>query len=228
VSNFSLLVGVVLADIPEPFMGNFVAFPGSHRQLESVFRDQPEVLQAVANDGEAGLPKRLRFRPAVQVRGTCDTMLDDAVLIGRASLASTIVCARQVTAKAGDVILAHFQLAHSIAPNTSPQIRYAIYFRLHAKTHPPGTYRPEAMRNVWLDYEGLKPLVEAARRNGTLKAPVSWNAIEAITASMVSMGMKPNHQKSANEWGRCVRGTSLREANKLLIEPSLSALAIIF
>jgi len=68
VSNFSLLVGVVLADIPEPFMGNFVAFPGSHRQLESVFRDQPEVLQAVANDGEAGLPKRLRFRPAVQVR----------------------------------------------------------------------------------------------------------------------------------------------------------------
>ena len=109
------------------------------------------------------------------------------------------------------MILAHYQLAHSIAPNTSSQIRYAIYFRLHAKTHPPGAYRPEAMRNIWLDYEGLKPLVEAARRNGTLHAPVSWNATDAITASMASMAMKPNHQKSASEWGRCVRGPRPRK-----------------
>ena len=32
--------------------------------------------------------------------------------------------------KAGDVFLANYMTAHFIAPNTSPYIRYAVYFRI--------------------------------------------------------------------------------------------------
>jgi ectoine hydroxylase-related dioxygenase (phytanoyl-CoA dioxygenase family) len=32
--------------------------------------------------------------------------------------------------RAGDLVLAHYQLAHSVAQNLSPQIRYAIHYRL--------------------------------------------------------------------------------------------------
>lgn len=35
----------------------------------------------------------------------------------------------QLAARAGDVVVAHYCLPHSIAPNTSDRIRYAVYFR---------------------------------------------------------------------------------------------------
>ena len=37
---------------------------------------------------------------------------------------------RQLTARAGDAILAHYQLAHGAAPNVGPHVRYAVFFRL--------------------------------------------------------------------------------------------------
>lgn len=36
---------------------------------------------------------------------------------------------RQLTARAGDAVLAHYMLGHGIAENTSPDIRYTVYFR---------------------------------------------------------------------------------------------------
>ena len=65
--------------------------------------------------------------------------------------------AAQLMTKPGDVVLLHYQLAHSIAPNTTPNIRYMIYFRLHALAHAPNTARPESVENIWIDYLGLKP-----------------------------------------------------------------------
>jgi hypothetical protein len=40
-----------------------------------------------------------------------------------------------VLARAGDVVLCHYQLAHAAGPNTSPHVRYAVYFRLKARGH---------------------------------------------------------------------------------------------
>ena len=40
-----------------------------------------------------------------------------------------------VLARAGDIVLSHYQLAHAAGPNTSPHVRYAVYFRLKRKGH---------------------------------------------------------------------------------------------
>jgi len=37
----------------------------------------------------------------------------------------------QIKGKAGDIILCHYQLAHGIGPNISPNIRYATFFRIN-------------------------------------------------------------------------------------------------
>jgi tetratricopeptide (TPR) repeat protein len=64
----------------------------------------------------------------------------------------------QILAKAGDIVLAHYQLAHSIAPNTSPHVRYAVYFRVNMQAE--GQHHPEPMLNIWTDYFGLKDTVQ--------------------------------------------------------------------
>lgn len=60
----------------------------------------------------------------------------------------------QVTASAGDAVLCHYQLAHGIAGNSSPFIRYGIFFRLirvdHERVH------WECMTDIWREWEGLR------------------------------------------------------------------------
>jgi len=62
-----------------------------------------------------------------------------------------------VLGRAGDVVLCHYQLAHGVAQNVSPHIRYAIYFRLHHIDHE--TRWKEAMTNIWLEWDGMRPFV---------------------------------------------------------------------
>jgi ectoine hydroxylase-related dioxygenase (phytanoyl-CoA dioxygenase family) len=38
IANFTMLIAVFLSDIPHGFMGNFTAWPGSHRLYEDYFR----------------------------------------------------------------------------------------------------------------------------------------------------------------------------------------------
>ena len=61
---------------------------------------------------------------------------------------------RQITGAAGDIILAHYQIAHTAAPNVSPHTRYAVFFRMRHVDHP--SFRPEAMTDIWLEWEGLR------------------------------------------------------------------------
>lgn len=67
----------------------------------------------------------------------------------------------QVKGKAGDMILAHYLLAHGVAPNTSPNVRYAIFFRLRHVNHE--EQRFESMCDAWLQWEGMCDVVEASR-----------------------------------------------------------------
>lgn len=39
ISSFTALVGVFLSDLPQPFMGNFTVWPGSHHLYEAYFRE---------------------------------------------------------------------------------------------------------------------------------------------------------------------------------------------
>jgi hypothetical protein len=60
---------------------------------------------------------------------------------------------RAIEARAGDAILAHYQLAHGIAPNLGPHIRYAVFFRLFHLDHATLGTRP--LLEPWLEWEGV-------------------------------------------------------------------------
>lgn len=65
----------------------------------------------------------------------------------------------QLTGQAGDVVLCHYQLAHGVAQNVSPHVRYAIYFRLHHFNHE--AQWKQAMTNLWLEWDGMRELARA-------------------------------------------------------------------
>jgi hypothetical protein len=63
---------------------------------------------------------------------------------------------RQLRVRAGDALLAHYQLAHGVAPNLGPHVRYAVFFRLSHVAHDP---RAEArLTDLWSEWEGLASL----------------------------------------------------------------------
>ncbi len=65
-----------------------------------------------------------------------------------------------LTAHAGDVMLCHYELAHTAAPNASPHVRYAIYFRAHHVDHE--AQWKAAMTDIWLEWPGLQALRQHA------------------------------------------------------------------
>jgi len=65
---------------------------------------------------------------------------------------------QQITARAGDAVLCHYQLAHGIAGNASPFIRYGIFFRLLHADHE-GT-KWECMTDIWREWVGMQRTVQ--------------------------------------------------------------------
>ena len=66
----------------------------------------------------------------------------------------------QVTARAGDAVLCHYQLGHGIAGNVSPHIRYGIFFRLSHVQH--DSVHWECMTDIWLEWAGMRDFVRHA------------------------------------------------------------------
>ena len=60
----------------------------------------------------------------------------------------------EVTGRPGDVVLCHYQLAHAVGANTSPAIRYAVYFRVKSRGH--DGRRWECLIDVWKEWPGLR------------------------------------------------------------------------
>jgi len=60
----------------------------------------------------------------------------------------------EVTGRAGDVVLCHYQLAHAVGANTSPHVRYAVYFRLKSKGH--DGRRWECLTDLWKEWPGIR------------------------------------------------------------------------
>lgn len=67
---------------------------------------------------------------------------------------------QQITAQAGDAILGHYQLAHGIAGNASPFIRYGIFFRLIHKNH--AAWQWECMTDIWREWSGMQQIVSGS------------------------------------------------------------------
>jgi hypothetical protein len=58
-----------------------------------------------------------------------------------------------VLGRAGDVVLCHYQLAHAAGRNTSPHVRYAVYFRLKRRGH--DACSAECLTDLWREWPGL-------------------------------------------------------------------------
>jgi len=136
VTNFTCLLGIFLSDVEEDNGGNLTLHPGSHHILEQYFREKGGIIKFMEG-----------------------TTFDGIQLVHK-GVQHLMPPPVQLKAKAGDIIIAHYQLAHSIAPNISPNIRYAIYFRLHSHTHTLETPKPECLTNIWLDFEGIQDLTK--------------------------------------------------------------------
>lgn len=63
----------------------------------------------------------------------------------------------QFVCQAGDAALVHYQIAHGIAGNASPNIRYAIFFRLLHVDHDQNHW--DCMTDIWKEWPGMHAVV---------------------------------------------------------------------
>jgi len=116
INAFSALVGVILQDINEPLSGELVVVPGGHKNLARIYGQSDAGYEHLLKNGENGLEVAKREQ-------------DESKSIGDTKNR----CWKppfHVIAKAGDVVIINWMLPHLVAPNTSPDIRYCIYFRV--------------------------------------------------------------------------------------------------
>lgn len=66
----------------------------------------------------------------------------------------------QIKAKAGDMIFAHYQLAHTAAANASRDIRYAVYIRMHHADRPKDSL--DVLTDIWKYWYGMSSLQKAS------------------------------------------------------------------
>ncbi|MGZ3775829.1 MAG: phytanoyl-CoA dioxygenase family protein, partial [Pseudobdellovibrionaceae bacterium] len=59
----------------------------------------------------------------------------------------------QIKAKAGDMILAHYQLAHTATINLTQAIRYAVYIRMHHADRPKDSL--DVLIDIWKYWYGM-------------------------------------------------------------------------
>ena len=59
----------------------------------------------------------------------------------------------QITGQRGDLVFCHYQLGHGIAANISPEIRYAIFFRIIHRDH--HTDKEARLVDIWRDWPGI-------------------------------------------------------------------------
>jgi hypothetical protein len=107
--TFTLLAGIYLGDESEPGRGNIWVWPGSHLGHERLFRE----------------------------RGV-DVLLGPEPMGGHACLLSEppdFGSAQPVLARRGDVLLAHYLLAHNQSGNMWDPLRRIVYYRLATTGH---------------------------------------------------------------------------------------------
>lgn len=144
IHGFTALVGVLLSDIDEPLSGELVVHPGSHNHLARLYGRNKKNYELLREKGWDALDTAFKE----QREGKWGAPA-------------------HFTGKAGDVVLANYWLAHTVAPNRSKNIRYAIYFRLHTSLLKQELFwkyhRPIAFAIPFHDWAGLASSCKARR-----------------------------------------------------------------
>lgn len=127
-SGFQLLVGVALSPQLEDDCGNLGVWRGAHAATFAAVKAVQAVRAAEPAVAAASDDPWLGQRPALSAEG-CE----------------------QVRMEPGDVVLVHQKTPHRIGLNRSPNIRYQVYFRLHAA----GYTADAGLADVFSGWEGL-------------------------------------------------------------------------
>jgi len=101
----------------------------------------------------------------------------------------------QVMVQPGDIVISHYSLPLVAVPNISPHVRIMVSFRLHHASHVPGVYRPDAMDDIWLEFDGLRelvpqrplPLPAAPASPAPSAPPATGPAMLAAAAALLTM-----------------------------------------
>lgn len=125
-SPFTFLLGICLSEQMQENIGNLCVYPGSHIQCYQALH--------AANEVDPGQPPRENVwqgrRPKMQSGP------------------------RQLLLQPGDAVFIHSKLAHTVAPNYSPNIRYQVYFRVFHVNHDPSKV------TLWEEFEGVQSALE--------------------------------------------------------------------
>ena len=145
IHNFDCLVGVLLSTTTQENSGELCVYPKSHYDLASYFQTKAN-LDAVYKKGNEKLPTGVKT---------------DQVLKNK-----PVHC----LGNAGDVFLANYMTAHYIAPNTSENIRYAVYFRVKSSAFGHKGHCKRPMLEPWVNWKGLdgRITVRVSTRHSTV------------------------------------------------------------
>lgn len=148
IHNFDALCGVLLSSVDEKMSGELCCYPGSHYDLARHF-------------------KAKGFKETY-TKGKLPNGNDtDSVLTS--SKTKPVHC----LGKPGDVFIANYMTAHFIAPNVSPNIRYAVYFRVRGPSFTAKKHHPEPMLQPWINWKGVNGGSESSGRKGAEKSPAA-------------------------------------------------------
>jgi ectoine hydroxylase-related dioxygenase (phytanoyl-CoA dioxygenase family) len=165
IHNFDCLVGVCLSPTVEPSSGELCCWPGSHERL-SKWLDEGDNLQRLKQEGNKVLPNGAKTKELFKGLKPVNCL-----------------------AQPGDVFLANYMTAHCIAPNQSPNIRYAVYFRVYGKHFQDRHGQaPESMLHPWLHWTD-RLLCNAARSEeskGESKDESKWESQDAAFGLFVA------------------------------------------
>ena len=131
-------MGVLLNDVDEIFSGELCYYPGSHFALSDYLTTNG--FDSLFTLGASALPNGFGtddyfYRPPVNCIG-----------------------------KKGDVFILNYMTAHLVAPNTSPYIRYAVYFRISVPGYPQNNSfsaesPPPQMLAPWVKWRSLDHII---------------------------------------------------------------------
>lgn len=146
IHNFDVLVGVLLSSTQMQNSGELVVYPGSHQELADYFK-QGDTLQRCYKNGNSELPTGARHDSVIKQQPF------------------------HCIGDAGDVFICNYMTAHWVAPNTSPDIRYALYFRITSNHHRAGArqggrHNPQSMLAPWTHWRGLPRLQHEQQQGG--------------------------------------------------------------
>jgi hypothetical protein len=130
--TFSFLIGIPLNNQFEEYSGNLCLHEGSHYTLQPYMKEYANRFNATDSFEE-------RFALA---RNVPKPMLNEPT---------------QITAAAGDVIIALHKVAHLGGPNYSNEIRKMLYFRISHSKHQ--ELRFAALDDLWIEYEGMQDIL---------------------------------------------------------------------